>query len=501
MNEYEKLISLISLLNNITDYEEILRVSINKISEIVQTDIASILMLNPQTQDTIKTVIHDEKDIISGKYHLVNSTISGWVIKNKQPLFSTNLKEDIRFKSDIFSKVQIEQCICVPIISSGEITGTIVALNIASKKSFDESDLLKLQRIGNVISPYIYKNRKIQEYFSTPNLSDETLLNKYKNFGLMGRSSKFIEMLRAIDSAAKCDVKVLLQGETGTGKELIAQAIHKLSARSGNNMVTLDCGAFPPNLIESELFGHVKGSFTGAISERKGLLEESHGGTLFIDEISLLPLELQSRFLRFIQEGQFRQIGSNQVKEVNVRIIAASSSSLLKQVNEGNFREELYYRLNVYPIEIPSLRKRSDDIPLLTNIFIQNFSNEQTKKAETVDEEIMYLLLNKQWKGNIRELENFCERLVTLVSSNKSIITKECLPAEFQKELKKLKSLSASPEIMKPLETSLQEYEEQLIRIALIQNNWNQSKAAEAICIKEQTLRYKMKKLSILPPK
>ncbi len=500
MDNYTELIDLISLLNNITDYEETLRVSLEKISKFTDADIVSILMLNPQTQDTIKTIVHEEKYPVTGKYHLINSTISGWVIKNKLPLISYDLMRDDRFKTDLFFNTQIKQSICVPIISSGEIAGTTVALNINSEKRFSENDLLKLQNFSHVISPYIYKSRKIQEYFSPPTLTDATLAEKYKNFGLVGRSTKFIEMLRAVDSASKCDVRVLLQGETGTGKELIAKAIHKLSKRCDKKMITLDCGAFPPTLIESELFGHVKGSFTGAVTDRKGLLEEAKGGTLFIDEISLLPLELQSRFLRFIQEGQFRQIGSNEVKEIDVRIIAASSSSLLKLVNKETFREELYYRLNVYPIEIPNLKKRSDDIPLLTNLFVQTYSAEQNKRAETVDEEIIYLMLYKTWNGNIRELENFCERLVTLVPPEITIITKDYLPLEFQKELKKIKDSSNITTTLKPLEKSLEEYEEQLIRIALIQNNWNQSKAAEAISIKEPTLRYKMKKLSIAPP-
>ena len=500
MYDDSKLIEFISLLNSISDYDEILRIALNKISEIIDAEIVSIIMLNPQTQDTLRTVIHEEKKAITGKYHFVNSAVSGWVIKNKDSLLSNDLRSDKRFKENLFTNTSIKSCVCVPIISSGEITGTIIVLSVDGEKSFFKKDLNNMQNISAVISPYIYKSRKIQEYFSPPTLSDESLINKYKNFGLIGRSSKFIEMVRAIESASKCDVRVLLQGETGTGKELIARAIHRLSTRSENKMITLDCGAFPPNLIESELFGHVKGSFTGAITDRKGLIEAAKDGTLFIDEISLLPLELQSRFLRFIQEGEFRPIGSNEVKDINVRIIAASSSSLLKQVEKGDFRAELYYRLNVYPIEIPTLKKRSDDIPLLTNVFIQKYGIEQNKKVQTVDEEIIYLILNKSWKGNIRELENFCERLVTLIPPEKTILTKDYMPAEFQKELKKLKDSSDLSTNLKPLEQSVEEYEEHLIRIALVQNNWNQSKAAEEINIKEQTLRYKMKKYSITPP-
>ena len=500
MDNYNKLIELIALLNTITDFDETLRITLRKISEFVDTEAVSVLMLNPQTQDTIKTLLNEEKFNITGKYHYLNSAIAGWVIKNNNSFMSNDLKNDDRFKENLFNKSPFNKCICVPIISAGNIIGVIIAFRSEIQKQFTQTDFSVLDNIGSVISPYIYNAQKIQEYFLLPKLSDDALLKKYFNLGLIGHSSQFIEMLKAIDSAAKCDVRVLLEGETGTGKELIARAIHKLSSRSNEKMITLDCGAFPPNLIEGELFGHLKGAFTGAISDRKGLLEEAKNGTLFIDEVSLLPLELQSRFLRFIQEGEFRQIGSNETKKVDVRIIAASSTSLLKQINDGSFREELYYRLNVYPIEIPSLKKRTDDIPILTNTFVKKYSIEQSKAAETVDEKIMHLLLNLQWRGNIRELENFCERLVTLIPPDINIISVDFLPAEFKKQLKKLKTTSSEIKNLKPLEKALEEYEEQLIRIALIKNNWNQLKAAEAIQIKEQTLRYKMKKLSIVPP-
>lgn len=500
MENFSRLIEFISLLNSITDFDEILRVSLEKVSKLVKADVSSILMINPQTQDTIKTLINEEKYPVTGKYHFVNSTISGWVVKNEQPFLSNDLKNDRRFREKLFADIPFNKSICVPIISSGKVTGAVILLSQNSDIIYSDSDIEAIQSLSTVISPYIYKSHKIQEYFNKPVLSDNVLINKYRGFGLIGRSTKFLEMLRAIESVSKCDVRVLLEGETGTGKELIAKAIHRQSSRSGEKVITLDCGAFPTNLIESELFGYVKGAFTGALTDRKGLLEEADNGTLFIDEISLLPFEQQSRFLRFVQEGEFRPIGSNEIKKVDVRIISASSSSLMKQVNKGSFREELYYRLNVYPIEIPTLNKRSEDIPLLTNEFIKNYALEQNKKAQTVDEGIMYLFLHREWKGNIRELENFCERLVTIAKPDDIIISQEYLPSDLQREVKKLRSSVTPTIILKPLEKVLEEYEEQMIRVALIQNNWNQSKAAEALSIKEQTLRYKMKKLSIVPP-
>ncbi|OGU82667.1 MAG: hypothetical protein A2W11_03180 [Ignavibacteria bacterium RBG_16_35_7] len=318
--------------------------------------------------------------------------------------------------------------------------------------------------------------------------------------GLLGKSEKLIELLQSIDAAARCDVRILLEGESGTGKELVARAVHQLSSRSENKFVAIDCGAIQPNLVESELFGHIKGAFTGAAIDRKGLFEEANGGTLFMDEINNLPVDMQAKLLRVLQDEEIRPVGSNHTRKVNVRIITASSSSIQKLVAENKFREDLFYRLNVYPIYVPPLKERIEDIPLLADHFLKKFSLEQNKEIEGFHEEVLDFIKQRRWAGNIRELENFIERLVTLTTKNQKIIDRKILPLELQKELKKSKKDLPNIPATKSLNESLTDYEEELIRTTLKNCNWNQSKAAQILNISEHDIRYKMAKLKIKRP-
>ncbi|NIV72407.1 AAA domain-containing protein, partial [Candidatus Saccharibacteria bacterium] len=238
-----------------------------------------------------------------------------------------------------------------------------------------------LEKLAIITAPFINNVHKIQEYFQV-SLPDSTLLSKYEALGLLGKSSQFMDLLRGIESAARCDVRVMLEGESGTGKELIARAIHKLSFRSKRPFIAIDCGAIPEHLIESELFGHVKGAFTGAVDDRKGLFEAANGGTIFMDEIANLPLDMQAKLLRVLQEGEIRPVGSNLSRKVDVRIISASSKKLRELLKNQSFREDLYYRLYVYPLQVPTLNERSEDIPLLANYFLNKYSQQQQKYAQ-----------------------------------------------------------------------------------------------------------------------
>ncbi len=303
--------------------------------------------------------------------------------------------------------------------------------------------------------------------------------------------------MQSIDAAARCDVRILLEGESGTGKELVARAVHKLSSRNKNKFVAIDCGAIQPNLVESELFGHIKGAFTGALTDRKGLIEEANGGTLFMDEINNLPFDMQSKLLRVLQDEEIRPVGSNQIKKINVRIISASSVSLWKLVTEKKFREDLYFRLNVYPIFVPPLSERVEDVPMLAEHFLRKFSLKQEKEIEGFSEVVLDFMKQRHWTGNIRELENFVERVVTLTNKKQKVIDYKVLPVEVQKELTKLKRNASIILPTKSLSESLADYEEELLRKTLISCKWNQSKAARALNISEHDIRYKMKKLNI----
>jgi transcriptional regulator with GAF, ATPase, and Fis domain len=231
---------------------------------------------------------------------------------------------------------------------------------------------------------------------------------------IVGESRSLKRVLKNVETVAETDVTVLILGETGTGKEAIARAIHQLSRRRSHVMVKLNCAAIPSGLLESELFGHEKGAYTGAIDRKIGRLELANGGTLFLDEIGDLPLELQPKILRALQEQEFERLGSTKPIPVNVRLVAATNRDLAKMVAEGRFRSDLYYRLRVFPILLPPLRERREDIPLLVRYFVDRHARKLDKKIETIPDETMRALTGWEWPGNIRELENFIERAVIL---------------------------------------------------------------------------------------
>lgn len=235
---------------------------------------------------------------------------------------------------------------------------------------------------------------------------------------LIGTSGNFRAVLDEIKMVAPVDSAVLIQGETGTGKELIARAIHDASPRHSNRFVALNCAAIPGTLLESELFGHERGAFTGAVAQTAGRFQQAHRGTLFLDEIGDLPLELQPKLLRVLEEKQFERVGGSRTVQVDVRIVAATNQDLCRLVQEGKFRADLYYRLNVFPISLPPLRERKGDIPLLVEHFVQKFAQRQGKSIDHVPDEGIGILQRHEWPGNIRELQNVIERAVILTTGN-----------------------------------------------------------------------------------
>jgi Nif-specific regulatory protein len=493
------LIELAIILGQQNDFEEILRIVTLKATSLVNADIASILMINPRTQHTIKTIMREGQKIGERQFEFLRTNVTGWVMKHNQSLLISDVKSDARFSKRVFKETYVRSCLCVPLLSEGIIIGCLLVMTKINDRKLNHEELALLEKFAAITAPFLSNVQKIEQYFKPP-LPESSLLNKYEALGLSGKSKPFVELLKAIEAATRCDVRVLLEGQSGTGKELIAKAIHKLSARKARAFVAIDCGAIPGNLIESELFGHVKGAFTGASQDRKGLFQEADQGTLFMDEITNLPFDVQAKLLRVLQEGEIRPVGSNRSKAVDVRTISASSASLQKLVEKNQFREDLYYRLHVYPIHVPTLNQRQDDIPILANFFLQKFTGRQGKQATSFHGSMLHFMKHRKWSGNIRELENFVERLVTLVSPDTIILDRSILPKEYQREFKKITADYETPPVQKSLQDSLADFEEQLIRKALTEHDWNQSKAARALQISEGTMRYKMEKLGIVKP-
>ena len=304
---------------------------------------------------------------------------------------------------------------------------------------------------------------------------------------LIGESDELKQVMNQVRIVARADCSVLIQGETGTGKELIAQAIHQQSSRASGPFVKLNCAAIPAGLLESELFGHERGAFTGALTQRMGRLQVAHKGTLLLDEIGELPLELQPKLLRALQEREFERLGSSQTIRVDVRIIAATNQDLGQMVNDRQFRSDLYYRLNVFPIELPPLRDRQEDIPLLALHFVQEYTNRMNKPVCRIPDSVMNSLRRYAWPGNIRELQNVIERAV--------LLTEGC---ELQLSLPGMTGLVPVPP-RRPDHT-LAEIERSYIADALRRTNWvvgGRAGAAAKLGLPRTTLISRMRKLGI----
>lgn len=313
-------------------------------------------------------------------------------------------------------------------------------------------------------------------------LSQELAKTKVSRL-LIGESPVMRDVMNAVNKAAPTRANVLITGESGVGKEVIADAIHELSNRHDKPLVKLHCAALPEALLESELFGYEKGAFTGAVNRKRGRFELAHEGTLFLDEIGEINQNIQVKLLRVIQERKFERIGGEQTLDVDVRIIAATNKSLKKEVEEGRFREDLFYRLNVVNIHVPPLRERKDDIPMLTQIFLDEFCKENNKKIHGIEPQARALLFAYSWPGNIRELRNVIESAVVMTTH--SVITIDDLPPS-------LKNSSDQSVIRIPLGTNLSEAEKIIIRDTLMANKFNKSKTAEILGIGRKTLYQKI---------
>jgi formate hydrogenlyase transcriptional activator len=348
---------------------------------------------------------------------------AGWAFDQQRPLVRRNLDRESESSTERLLAEQGVRSICVaPLIIAGKSMGT---LNLASNKAdeYSDADGELLQEVANQVALAVENMKAYEEIralhakLEKENVYLREEIRSEHNFReIVGSSAKLREVLENVERVAPLDSTVLIYGETGTGKELIARAIHDCSNRKNRPLVKLNCSAISAGLVESELFGHMRGAFTGALERHIGRFELADGGTLFLDEVSELPLETQVKLLRVLQEGEFEPVGSNKTIHVNVRIIAATNRTLEECVATGRFRSDLFYRLNVFPLELPPLRNRRSDIPQLVGFFLQRFANKFGRKIDSVQKETMDLLIEYPWPGNIRELQNIIERAVVLAS-------------------------------------------------------------------------------------
>jgi two-component system, NtrC family, response regulator AtoC len=319
---------------------------------------------------------------------------------------------------------------------------------------------------------------------------------EYSFENIISKNETMQKIFELIKKVAQYKSTILITGESGTGKELVARALHYNSDRSRNPFVPINCGAIPENLLESELFGHVKGAFTDAVRTKKGLFEEADGGTLFLDEIGELPSQLQVKLLRVLQNGEIRKVGESKSITIDVRIIAATVKDLVNEIREGRFREDLYYRLNVLPIHLPPLRDRREDIPLLVNHFIKKYNSSLSKSVSSVDPKAMEALMTYQWHGNVRELENTIERAIVLADGQ--CLVSENLPNEIQtfQDVVPLQPFIEKEEYS--IKKASNVLETNLIKKALKKTRGNHTHAARLLELSHRALLYKIKEYGIV---
>lgn len=454
-------------------------------------------LFNPATNEITTEIAYGmtEEAKRRGKYKL-GEGVTGTVVEEGEPKIIPRIDEDPLFLNKTRARGDISRknisFICVPIKLGTEVMGAISVDRPFSEDADYSEDVRFLSIIAAMLAQSV-KLKKIledEEHLLTENiiLKDE-LKEKYTIHNMIGNSGAMQLVYENIIQVAHANATVLIRGESGTGKELVAHAIHYNSPRAQKPFVKINCGAIPENLIESELFGYEKGAFTGATERKKGKFEIADGGTIFLDEIGELPLNLQVRLLRVLQEKEFERVGGVKTIKINVRIIAATNSNLEDRIAENRFREDLYYRLNVFPIYIPSLQERKTDVLLLAEHFLQKYAKENHKEITRLSTLAIDLLNSYHWPGNVREIQNCMERAV-LVCDGDTIQSTHLPPT-----LQRADTVNARENIS--LAHQVEHFEKELIIDALKKSRGIKSKAAKYLSTTERILGYKMKQYTI----
>ncbi len=490
---------------------------VTTLTRVIHHDYTSLALLDPKT-NLLKVKSLDfagphapmaEKDL---SVALDNSPAGRCILSGKTGVFRGN--ELDQFPAELVKKLRADgltAVCCVPLISKGEAFGS---LNLASKRvdAFTDKDAELLGQVGMQVAIAVKNALAFKEIDALKDklaveklYLEEEIRSEFNFEEIIGESAALRNALGQVELAAPANTTVLLRGETGTGKELFARAIHNLSPRRERTFVKVNCAAIPAGLLESELFGHERGAFTGAIAQKIGRFELADKGTIFLDEVGDLPLELQPKLLRVLQEQEFERLGSNRTQSVDVRVVAATNADLSRLVSEKAFRSDLFYRLSVFPIQIPALRERREDIPLLVRYFVQKFSQRFNKSVLYVPADAMEALTNYSWPGNVRELENLLERAVLLSPGKDLRIPLSELKSN--EAIRSGNSFEAAPVVtpasaLTPVAT-LEEAERQHILRVLRQTKWRVAGprgAANLLGMKRTTLQARMRKLGIHRP-
>ena len=416
VEELKILVEINSRINSsCTDLDTLLVYILEAAMRLVQCEASSLLLVNADGMLSFVVAL-GPKGAEAKNIPIDKNSIAGWVASHKEPLILKDVSSDARFSDHVQRKTGYisHTMIAVPLCVKDECIGVIELINKAGGRYFDSSDLQILNMFCD-LAGIAYKNA--ENYQSAKNrisILQHSLSANGEFHTFIAKSPVILDLLKMIDEIAKTNLSVIITGESGVGKELFAEQIHKKSDRAGKPFVRVNCAALAPSLLESELFGHVKGAFTDAKTDHKGYFETADRGTIFLDEIGEMPLELQAKLLRVIQSKEFQKVGSSKTISVDVRIVAATNRDLEAMMHEKKFRSDLYFRLSGVPIKVPPLRERKEDIPALAEFFLAKFSHETKKNFTGFSPSAMAALHSYYWPGNIREFENTIERACVL---------------------------------------------------------------------------------------
>lgn len=489
--------------HTIRDMDEMLLAIIQRIKSILNIEGASIALHDPANKEFyfIRTV-----DEGPGVKNPNNSSlrfpdhqgVAGWVMGNNRAAVINDVSLDHRYLGGIDAEGEFvtKSMICAPLRTRKGFLGVLYALNKISGE-FSEREEKILEILSGTIAVSLENAMlygELKDHVHELEREKQLLLSQVRKHSgfkeIIGSSPPMRRMFELMEKVMDTPTTVLIQGETGTGKELIAKVIHYNGPLKNKAFVAENCGALPENLLESELFGHVKGAFTGAIANKKGLFEIADGGTIFLDEIGEMSPHMQVKMLRVLQEGQFRPVGSSQIRQVNVRVIAATNKNLIEEIHKGNFREDLYYRINVFQITPPPLRERKEDILFLANHFLEKYAKKNGKSVPHISPQAIDVLMRFDWPGNVRELENEMERALAMAGAGKTI-SQEFLSDKIKRLPMELPTDDLE-ESSSSLKETIQHVEIRIIREALESAKGNRSQVAKALGLSRQGLLNKI---------
>ena len=479
--------------------DKLLTVAMHLAIEMSGAERGMIILFDANGKILFETARHLQKEDIDHPEFEISRTIIDKVKKEKTSLCLRNaLSDPLYRKSKSVARLKILSVICVPLKHESSVFGVLYLDNRTVRGAFEpETCTFFVDQFADFISLAAHQALEQKRLRNHVLELEQALREKYRFEAIIGHDLKMVEILKLTARVADSDATVLIQGESGTGKELIARALHYNSRRKDHRFVAINCAALPENLLESELFGHVRGSFTGAIKDKAGWFETANGGTIFLDEVSEMPPHLQVKLLRVLQNGEYSRVGSTEINLTDVRIIAAASRDLQKLVQQEKFREEFYYRLNVIEICLPPLRDRKGDIPILAQHFLKKFGAKYSKENLRLSREAESMLLNHSFPGNVRELENILQRAVVLAETE--VIESHHLPPNLSDSIKAAAMKKPLAPFKAAKQRAVEAFESDYIIACLKASKGNISHAAQAAGIDLKNFYDKMRKYGIDP--